>query len=627
MEENDKTNPNSARKLAIVLRDLSQQELQLLVTETAGASLDIQLPDGILPEGLNANPVRVLDVDKIYQESYEDAFEDVLGFGELQLKNGNTLAAQLKGIDGRSWWYYLRFMALYKYRSKLNDHRLLEQINQLKKEYADVLVFHQSGYMHTQMQGTVQSFVKRNADKSALITNTFRFIFIFLFRVLMGITQVGQLFRSARHVLLTNAQPNQTIIRKADLSEIRGDHFAEYLQDAIEQESDFLNLSELFPPNLKANKKIQIGGEILFSRHKRTLNLELILLLQFFNPWFYARALRGVLKVRQSFSGLGALEPNIENGFILQILPSFKRLCFFLAVRKAALTWLFRVKNFETVGGTNEHDPRVKSILETAEFHGKRSFGIQHGVIHPRHMHYCFTPKDATHKPFPDTTFMWGQHWADCLTTDSSYASEQLKVVGQIRSDIIPRLLGIDKSKLIASVDTSKKTILYPSQPLYTGEEEMRKRLATDVLTISKKFPNIQLIIKPHPKELDCADFMGAIAKQVGTTNYQIFTGDLYKSIAASDLVIVYNSTVGAESVYFGKPLLVLDYSGNDFSGFIKSGIGTEVLNYASLEQKVNEFSKDSLQTDADSQHRFVQARAFQIDGQVAPRIMAELRG
>ena len=238
MEENDKTNPNSARKLAIVLRDLSQQELQLLVTETAGASLDIQLPDGILPEGLNANPVRVLDVDKIYQESYEDAFEDVLGFGELQLKNGNTLAAQLKGIDGRSWWYYLRFMALYKYRSKLNDHRLLEQINQLKKEYADVLVFHQSGYMHTQMQGTVQSFVKRNADKSALITNTFRFIFIFLFRVLMGITQVGQLFRSARHVLLTNAQPNQTIIRKADLSEIRGDHFAEYLQDAIEHPVD-----------------------------------------------------------------------------------------------------------------------------------------------------------------------------------------------------------------------------------------------------------------------------------------------------------------------------------------------------------------------------------------------------
>ncbi len=627
MTNSDKITPKASNILAIALRGLSLEEVQQLVKKAGGERVDFQAPDRSKIKGLDQNDIQLIDIDRIYQESYEDAFSDILRFGELDLANGNKLAEQLMAPDGKSWWYYLRFMALYKYRSKLNDHRLVKQINEHAKSYESVHIYHSSGYIMQNLSDNIHGYKRIGSGKSLLLSNLLRYLIVFCIRTAIGLFQIGRLFASKKHVLLTNAQPNQTVIRKKDLAEVRGDHFAEYLQDDIQFESDFLNISELYPPNMKTDQKVPVTKEVLKARHRGTLNLEIVLYLQLFNPWFYFRGIKGIIQVKKAFSQLKlSADATKEEEFIVSIIPSFKRMCYFLVVRKAALKWLFKIKRYKTVGGTNEHDPRVKSILETAASFGSKTFGIQHGVIHPRHMHYCFTSKDIVHGPFPDLTFLWGQHWANYLTEGSSYPHEQLHIVGQIRSDVINRLKEIPKSELIPVLDSKKRTILYPSQPLYVGEEEMRTKLATDFLKLTLDYPETQFIIKPHPKELDCERFMGNIAKKLGTSNFHVLRGDLYKTIAATDLVIVYNSTVGAEAIYFDKPLFVLDYSHNDFSGFISSGIGTEVLDYEQLKIKVEQFLSGKMQVNTTVQVSFVKERGYQIDGKVTSRIIEKLK-
>lgn len=625
MNEGDSGTVQTGKILILGLRDLKDEEWIELTRKTEGRNVDFQLQSAKLQYGVKGNKVKVVDIEQIYRQSYDDAFSAILEFGELELENCIKLADQLKHRDGFSWWYYFRFMALYKYRQAINDHRIGNEILALQQAYTEIHVYHSSGRLDKLIGANTHSHQIKAQQKSASFSNLIRFLFIFKVRTLIGVTQLGKLFWRKKHFLLTNAQPNQTIIRKSDLAEIKGDHFSEYLQDDIEERKEFLNITELFPPNMKSAEKIPVKKETLVSRHKNTLNLEVVLWLQLFNPWFYVRSIRGIAAVHRSFKGLHLVTSDPEVRIIGEILPSFKRLCYFLSIRKAALKWLFVVKNPTSVGGTNEHDPRVKSILETAKSCGVTTFGIQHGVIHPRHMHYCFTVPDANRQPFPDVTFLWGDHWKAYLLADSSYQESNLRVVGQIRSDIINQLNAVPKNELVKSLSAGKVTVMYPSQPLYAGEGEMRKRLASDFLKLTKAFPEIQFVIKPHPKEIDCMEFMGNIASSIGTTNYQVLSKDLYKMIAASDLVVVYNSTVGAEAIYFNKPLLVMDYSGNDFSGFIAAGVGREILNYDQLHDAVKDLAKGKLRVDHEAQQTFIRGRGFQVDGLVTQRIIKEL--
>src|SRR5690606_38857165 len=148
-----------------------------------------------------------------------------------------------------------------------------------------------------------------------------------------------------------------------------------------------------------------------------------------------------------------------------------------------------------------------------------------------------------------------------------------LKVVGQLRTDIIPKI----KQWAEREKASSKYTVLYPSQPLYVGEEKMRERLTLDFLKLTIDFPEIEFVVKPHPFEKDCKAYFENIAKRINAKNFKVINDDLYKLLALSDLVMVYNSTVGAEAVYFDKPLIVMNYSDNDFSGFIDEVVAAGV--------------------------------------------------
>ena len=69
-----------------------------------------------------------------------------------------------------------------------------------------------------------------------------------------------------------------------------------------------------------------------------------------------------------------------------------------------------------------------------------------------------------------------------------------------------------------------------------------------------------------------------------------------------------------------------MDYSKNDFSGFIDSGIGIETLDYEALKEQVSKYLRGELSTNTAAQETFVNARGYQIDGLVCRRIIEDLK-
>ncbi|MEM1319461.1 MAG: hypothetical protein AAGG75_04350 [Bacteroidota bacterium] len=608
----------------ILLRALTKEEIGTLTQNTEAKSycLYSEDPEYVTPFPQNYSR-QPLQLKTIYESSYEESFQHILDASDLDI-NGQPLA-RLLSTENAYWWFYIRFMLLYKHRAAIYALKLLRYFQE-NIEAPEVHIYHNSGILHQLCELPYHSHYQAARKAAPQPKKIAKYVFSFAWRAIMGLFQIHHLFKSYPYLFLSNAQANQPVIRSKDLAIVGGDHFTEYLQEQLADEADFLNLSESFPPKLDGERSFTLSRQLLFARYPRTLNLELVLLLQLFNPRVWLRARRQIKALKASMAQLQAAELPIEQALIIRYIPSYKRLLFFLIFRREALKSFGLLRRARAVGGTNEHDARVKSLFDVARQLGVKTFGIQHGVVHPRHMQYIFGAKDLAYQPHPDLTFLWGAYWAKTLMQDSAYPESALQSLGQLRTDIIPQLQQLQKTDLLPELRNDRPVVLYPSQPLYEGEQEMRKRLGRDIMRLTLDFPDLQFIIKPHPWENDYRPFFEQLAAELGTKNFLFANTDLYKTLAISDIVIVYNSTVGGEAAYFGKPLIVMDYANNDFSGFIRSGIGLGTHQYEEVRQTLSKLLNGQLEAPLEQQQAFVHNRAHRIDGQTARRYIKAIR-
>lgn len=63
----------------------------------------------------------------------------------------------------------------------------------------------------------------------------------------------------------------------------------------------------------------------------------------------------------------------------------------------------------------------------------------QHGAIHNLHPGYIYTKAEQKENIFPTKLLIWGQYWKDLLS-ESNYPIATTKIIGQLRSDVIPYL-------------------------------------------------------------------------------------------------------------------------------------------------------------------------------------------
>ena len=116
------------------------------------------------------------------------------------------------------------------------------------------------------------------------------------------------------------------------------------------------------------------------------------------------------------------------------------------------------------------------------------------------------------------------------------------------------------------------------------------------------------------------------IAKEAQCKNYRIIHKvDLYLLISLSDVMVTCFSTVGAETVYFNKPLIILDHLRQDIQGYHKAGIAKQATNAEELQNLLSGFLKNKISVNKEAYTSYIEKYAYRIDGHVADRILSFL--
>ena len=84
-------------------------------------------------------------------------------------------------------------------------------------------------------------------------------------------------------------------------------------------------------------------------------------------------------------------------------------------------------------------------------------------------------------------------------------------------------------------------------------------------------------------------------------------------------------STVGAETAYFHKPLIILDYLKEDVNGYVRDGIAFQASTFEEMKDLVTAIRKGQ-RIPTENYEEYVQKCAHSVDGKVASRIIEWLR-
>ncbi|MDX9883898.1 MAG: hypothetical protein RBS73_17690 [Prolixibacteraceae bacterium] len=308
----------------------------------------------------------------------------------------------------------------------------------------------------------------------------------------------------------------------------------------------------------------------------------------------------------------GALSINEKVAF--RFIQSLHSSSIYYLTRYFAAKRFFCNNKFRAVMAPDENSPHTKSVLDAAKFYGIKTVGMQHGTMHDLHPAYLYTKDDIKGKIIPDFTLTWGTYWEQFLIEKGNYPAESVVSVGHLRTDIIPKLLSQKQKK------NADFRLVFASQP--QRDPVLRRQAALDVFSAAGLFPEIKLVVKLHPREYDDETYYRIIASEAGCDNYRIDKiTDLYELIASCDALITCFSTVGAETVYFNKPLIILDHLMQDIQGYYREGVAFRATNAPQLAGIISGLKKGKFTIDRKAYASFIEKYSYRIDGKVAGRI------
>mgnify|MGYP006138482807 CR=1 FL=1 len=446
-----------------------------------------------------------------------------------------------------------------------------------------------------------------------------KYAFVFLARFFLGLIKP---IRKGRHLFLNSSIVSHKIFSLDGTCLIDGDFYYGYLQDELKKSSDFSNLLML-----------KNYGAVALPKFKDCLKpFKNIGNFQFYET-FAGLGLLNVNRLQRMFLYRNRLKRNISEaltiaqGFDSMILNQLLKASDLLVVSAfrydLGLAILKKLKP-QSIGGDDELTFLKYPLIAAAKQLGVPSFGLQHGGISSSNLNYSFLKKDVKYDPFPDVTMTWGEYVLDRLCKQSSYPEGKVKVVGQVRTDVVKPLLEQPKSSILADYKKGETIVLFASQPIY-HQPEIRKRLLMDVLTLQKNNPILRVIIKPHPNEKKDMSFFEGVAQEVGVKP-EIRFDDLYGLLAVTDIMITYYSTAGAEALYFNKELVVIDYNGIDSANYIKDRVARHCEDYNTLEETVKSVIDGSAKDISEIRNNYLNKRVYSIDGNSRFRVIEKIR-
>ncbi len=533
---------------------------------------------------------------------------EVLQFGDLPV--GDQTVADLFRIDNASVWHYHKFRIYFAVRNQMYFLKPLQQkfnsftdhiwyvtpdVNPLKR------LFHE-----------VEFRFPEEAPK-----NTFNFRILINYLFMLKYRFLVYLFSSKKkpEYLLYLTEKYSTVLDKKTLKPASGHHILEYLISELDDR--FALLTEVLMPKKKGKSDYSFSKRQYNTswNHHPKIFLEGIMISGLLKKGVRKSTGSAKITLKAGYSKVRKEELSAVQKLILEVFQSLHSSSGFFLFRYFAARKYFAGSGIKAVIAGDENSPLTKSILDAAKFCGLKIIGLQHGTMHDLHPAYLYTPNDRKNHVMPNLTLTWGKYWEEFLVEKGNYPKDSVVSVGQIRTDIIPVLMKAEKLKKA----NPTQRILFASQP--QRDPELRLQAALDVFKAARKLPNTQLIVKLHPREFDDSGYYSAIAAQAGCTNYTIDkTSDLYQLIVSCDVLITCFSTVGTETVYFYKPLIILDHLKQDIQGYVAEGVAFHATDADSLTSMLSGIFRGNLKVDRTKYDLFIQKYVFRIDGKVAER-------
>jgi len=601
-------------KCFIIDRILSQDEVELL-----SKSKDTKIlytANHLSNQVSNSNLISELTETEKKSINY-DILKDVLQISTLKYEGQPIL--EYLNIGHFNVWFYHKFRLYFDIRNAWFE---IEKIRKTEALFESVMVFTNNSFINAFSGFSSTTDINYVASKSKLDkASLFHFMLTSAFRLIKS----WLTFASYKNhkLIVDNRGHYKKMIAASGESEVYENSYLGYLFDKI-RDKKVAVLDVLTIPKFDGKVPFRFKWKSIINlQNRKRIYEETVLFKGLFNS--------NIRKQRKSDSSI--LLDKLRSVSKIEGLKPIHKLIFWRLIdlhkstklyyfKHLAYKQYFQNRSFQMVASIDEYSANLKLIHDAAKSNKMESVGLQHGTMHELHPGYVYSKEEAISNPFPDKTIIWGERWKIFLQEKGNYPSASLVISGQIRTDVIPKLIHKKEAIRKAIALPDKKVLLFASQP--QRDPILRKQTAVDVFQAVKDSSDVLLVLKPHPLEVDLTYFEG-IAKTIGCTNYKIVNDeDLYQLLAISDYVVTSFSTVGTEAIYFEKPLIIYDPLNQDVMKYIEDRVGIQAKNSSELTAILERFVNGKIVIDKAVQEDFIANNAFKIDGDVCERISVE---
>ena len=609
-------------KAIVIKRHLSAGELTavLRMAESGGHDIfsSVELPAQL--STFNKGAFEIPEGEK--KRINYDIMDFVISFGEKEFE-GNPVVEWMK-FDDSSIWYYHKFRAYFRLRNLKYE---IAEVKKLSTEHDSVSFYPSETLLAEEIfHDNINIILPATSSGSKWnINSLFKYFLILKTRWLINLFSFKKL-KKPDHIIM-DVTKRQAFLDINTLRVNKGNYVIGYLLEKAG--NDFLIIDEAVQPKMSEGAKISLTCDHLFGKGSlRGRYFGEPILLNYFLSSKQRKRKKDI--IRKLNNNLDQLLDKCEGDekLLIGIYRSFSGATNFYLIKYLAYRKFFSRYKFKTITTVDENSPAIRCILDAAREEGIKTIGVQHGNIHDLHPAYLYTAADKERKAFPDHSLVWSEFWKEFLIEKGNYKADSLKISGQIRTDVIPKLkaTGIGKEEIFPELTNDDKLIVFASQP--QRDPQLRRRAAEDVMKAVKATPDGFLLIKLHPNEKNDSNYYANIAKEIGLERIMItLSVDLYLLISVCDILITCFSTVGTETIYFGKPLIILDHLKQDIQNYHKEGVALQAYNEKELEDHIASILNGNTGIDKEACERFISKYAFAIDGKASERTLEFIRG
>lgn len=238
---------------------------------------------------------------------------------------------------------------------------------------------------------------------------------------------------------------------------------------------------------------------------------------------------------------------------------------------------LFRQLGTRVLVMVNAHR---NAVIAGAQAAGVWVVEPQHGVVSSTSAVLTWRGHDSV--PYQPNEFLaWGQYWIDSVG-----------FAGNVRGTVIGSPAAVAATRQ-STEPRDPTTVVIVSQP------EQTRAIADFAVKIAREFPRLNIVVRPHPKELSYALPINS------PTNVRLDSGDrsLISRMASAGIVIGVYSTALFEGYALGCRVGILDLPGREHVGALLGLPGVSLITDTADLHELHEATVDRIQAAAASEY------------------------